>query len=286
MLPKLVLAAAFILTLAHSPAPSRVRAAARAAQPGQLKLTNVRMTIGELGPARPNAKLIPGDILFIGYDITGLSIDPEGIAKYKMSMEVVDGAGKSIFKQDPRELNDYIPLRGDSIPARAFVTIGLDQDPGNYTCKVTVEDPKTKAKDTLEVKFEVLKREYGIVGVFTTYDFEGRISAPTTGMVGQTIFINFSVATFQRDPKTKQPNVDIQFQVLDDKGTPTLAKPGMHTQDDKSVTKVDEKDGAFALRFPLFMSRPGKFTAKVTATDKVSKKSATYDLPVTIQPAN
>ena len=65
-------------------------------------------------------------------------------------MEVTDAAGKSIFKQDPRELNDFVPLRGNSIPARAFVTIGLDQDPGNYVCKVTVEDPKTKAKDTLD----------------------------------------------------------------------------------------------------------------------------------------
>ena len=88
------------------------------AQGGDLKLTNVPMTIGELGPARPSAKLLPGDILFIGYDITGLSIEPDGLAKYKMSMEVSDAAGKSIFKQDPRELNDFIPLRGNSIPAR------------------------------------------------------------------------------------------------------------------------------------------------------------------------
>ena len=28
------------------------------------------------------------------------------------------------------------------------------------------------------------------------------------------------------------------------------------------MTKVDEKDGAFAMRFPLFMSRPGKFTGQ------------------------
>ena len=88
------------------------------AQGGDLKLTNVRMTIGELGPKRTNAKFLPGDILFVGYDITGLSIEPDGLAKYKMSMEVSDTAGKSIFKQDPRELNDFIPLRGNVIPAR------------------------------------------------------------------------------------------------------------------------------------------------------------------------
>src|SRR5262245_9328560 len=119
------------------------------AQAGELKLTNVRLTIGELGPTRPSNKYLPGDIAFVGYDITGLTIEPDGVAKYKMSMEVADGSGKTIFKQDPRELNDFVPLRGNSIPARAYVTIGLDQDPGTYTCKVTVEDPKTKGKDTL-----------------------------------------------------------------------------------------------------------------------------------------
>jgi hypothetical protein len=279
MFRTLSFAAALYLLL---PPAQTTGAGAKPAQGGELKLSNIRMTVGELGPPRGNAKLLPGDILFIGYDINGLAIEPDGVAKYKMAMEVADGAGKTIFKQDPRELNDFVPLRGNSIPARAFVTIGLDQDPGNYVCKVTVEDPKSKAKDTLTTKFEVTKRDYGIVAVYTTHDLKGEISAPTTGVVGQTIFIHFSVASFQRDPKTKQPNVEFEFQILDDKGQPTLGKPGSHTQN----SGVDEKEGAFQMRFPLFMSRPGKFTARVTATDKVANKKASYDLPVTVLPAN
>ena len=62
-------------------------AALAPAQAGDLKLTNVRMTIGELGPHAPR-QFLPGDILFVGYDITGLSIEPDGLAKYTMSMEV------------------------------------------------------------------------------------------------------------------------------------------------------------------------------------------------------
>jgi hypothetical protein len=252
-------------------------------QAGELKLTNVRMTVGELGPTRQSNKLLPGDVLFIGYEINGLAIDADGTAKYKMSMEVIDGAGKAIFKQDPRELVDFVPLRGNTLPARAFITIGLDQDAGNYTCKIRVEDPKVKGKeDTLTVKFEVMKRDFGVVAVYTTHDERGSISAPTTGVVGQTIFIQFSVASFTRDTKTKQPNVEFEFQITDDKGTPTLEKPRKHIQD----TGVDEKEGAFAMRFPLFMSRPGKFTVKVSATDKVSGKKAEYALPVTVLPAN
>jgi hypothetical protein len=221
-------------------------------------------------------------VLFIAFDLDGLTIDLDGKAAYTMAMEVKDAAKKTIFKQDPRDLMDFVPLRGNVVPARAFITIGIDQDPGNYVCEITVTDPKSKSKDTLSMKFEVTKRDFGIVAVYTTHDERAAFSAPTTGVVGQTVFIQFSVVSFQRDPKTKQPNVEIQFQIVDDKGTPTLGKPRTHVQD----SGVDEKEGAFAMRFPLFMSRPGKFIVKVTATDKVANKTSTYELPVTVQPVN
>jgi hypothetical protein len=256
------------------------------AQGGELKLTNVRLTIGELGPQRPNAQFLPGDLVFVGYDITGLPIEENGDATYKMAMEVFNESGKSIYKQDASERKDSFPLRGNSIPARAYVTIGLDFDPGNYTCKITVENPKSKASDTLTVKFEVLKRDFGIVAVYTSHDFEGRLSAPATGLVGQTTIIQFSVASFQRDPKTKQPNVHFEFQVLDDKGNAILGKPTQYIQDDKALTQINENLGAFGMRFPLFMSRPGKFTVRLTAEDKIANKKFVYALPVTVLAGN
>jgi hypothetical protein len=260
-------------------------------QPAELKLTNVRMTVGELGPPRDGNKLLPGDVLFIAYDIEGLTINPDGTTKYMMAMEVTDAAGKVILKQDPRELDDFIPLRGNKIPARAFINAGLDQPAGSYTCKITVTDPKTKASGSLTAKFEVTKKDFGIVIVYTSYDSRGEISAPTTGQVGQMVYVQFSIASFERDPKTKQPHVEIEFQIYDEKGFPTLGKPPLgeprkHIQDAKSVPAVKEGDGVFALQFPLFMNRPGKFTVQITATDKVNNKTATYKLPVTVLPAN
>ena len=255
------------------------------AQPAELKLSNVRMTIGELGPPREGNKLLPGDVLFIAYDIDGITIDGEGHAVYTMAMEVADGAGKLIFKQDPRELTDFVPLRGNKMPARAYITIGLDQPPGLYNCKIAVSDPKTKAAGSLNVKFEVLKKEFGVVAVFTSYDSDGKLSAPTSGQVGQTIFVQFSVASFDRD-KEKQPNVKVEFQVFDDKGLPTLTAPRKHIQDGKSLPAVKPEDGAFALQFPLFMNRPGKFVVEIFATDEVSKKTSRYRLPITVTAAN
>ena len=251
-------------------------------QPAGLQLTGVRMTIGELGPTRPTNEFLPGDILFVGFDIEGLPIDGEGMAKYTMAMEVADAAGKIIFKQDPRELSDFIPLRGNKLPARAFVTVGIDQEAGDYVCKVTVTDPKTKAANNLSVKFKVLKRDFGIVGVYTTADPEGRVSAPTTGFVGQSIFVQYSVASFARDPKTKQPNVEMEFMVLDEKGVPILEKPRKHVVDGN----IEADKAAFPWGWAVFMSRPGKFIVRITAKDKVGNKESKYDLPVTVLPAN
>src|SRR6185312_4163372 len=170
-------------------------AAALSFAPGQngLQLTNVRTTIGELGPTRKETKFLPGDILFIGYDIDGLTTEADGTAKYTMSMEVTDAAAKLLFKQDPKEMTEFIPLRGKKLPAKVYITIGMDQPAGKYNCKVTVTDSKAKSTNSLTVPFEVTKAEFGIVAVNPSYDERMAITAPTQGVVGQTIFLHFHV---------------------------------------------------------------------------------------------
>lgn len=258
-------------------------AAVLALAPGQtgLQLSNVRLTVGELGGPRPNAQVLPGDILFIAYDIDGLTFDAQGGVHYSMALEVVNAAGKPLLKQDPREIVDFAPLRGRTIPARAFVSIGIDQEPGMFTCKITITDMKSKQSATLSQKFEVLKKDFGIVGVNTFYDEERRYSAPTAGFVGQTIIVNFVVVGFAREGRTRQPRVEIEVQAMDDKNQPTLPEPLKETVD----SGIKEDDPGFVRQFPLFMNRAGKFTLKIKATDKVSQRVFTYDLPVTIHPS-
>src|SRR5882762_915762 len=114
---------AFLLTTALLLAP---------AQAGELKLTNVRNTYGELGGTRPDTKFLPGDVIFVGFDIENITVGADGSCKYTMGMEVVDKKGKPVLKQEPAKKEDYLPLGGNKLPARAFVTLGLDMDPGEY----------------------------------------------------------------------------------------------------------------------------------------------------------
>ncbi|MGL6096111.1 MAG: hypothetical protein ACRC7O_09985 [Fimbriiglobus sp.] len=260
--------------------------------PAALTLSNVRNTFGELGGTRPDGKLVPGDVLFVGFDIEGVTVEPDGKVAYTMALDVTDTAGKSVFKQEAAEKTDFVPLGGTKLPARAFITVGIDQPPGVYTLKVVVTDKPSQATKALEKKFEVGPRDFGVVAVYASIDDRGATPAPTTGVIGQSIYVQFGVVGFDRalpkakpkDPKaavSKQPDVMVEMIVLDEAGKPTLAKPSTF----HLVGGVDEKDPGFTLRFLLPLTRLGKYTIRLKATDNLAGKSATFDLPVAVVPS-
>ena len=247
-----------------------------------LTLSNPRVTYGELGAVRSDTKFLPGDIFFLAYDIDGMKVDDTGRVKYSMAMNVVDSDNKPIFKQDPIERTDFLPLGGTKLPARAFVTIGLDQAPGIYTCRVKVIDIATKAEKEIEQKFEVLKKNFGLVVVYTSADGKGEIPSPALGIAGQSVFVHFALVGFARDAKGKQPNIDVEMIVYAKDNTPTLPKPSTLTID----SGVPESENVVPLRFLLPMNRDGDFRVELKATDKVSKATSTVKIPIKVLPAN
>jgi hypothetical protein len=252
------------------------------AQPGGLSLVNIAPTYGILGPTRPNTSLLPGDVLCVRFDIDGITIGKDGKVTYTMQQEVLDGAGKvSVFKPDAVNRVDQAPLGGGRLPGYTFVTAGLDLKPGDYLLKMTVTDNANKATKSFEQKFTVQKPDFGIVAVYASSDNQGRLPAPTTGVVGGSIFLHFSAVGFQKDATKKQP--DLVFEMVPvENGKPTAATAAVWEVKDG----VDEKDGTYSMRYPMPFTRPGKFAVRLTATDKITKKVATLDVPVTVLPAD
>jgi hypothetical protein len=248
---------------------------------GGLTLSGARVTFGELGAVRPDAKFLPGDIFFVAFDIDGIKVDETGRVKYSMGMEVVNKDNAPIFKQQPMEREDFLPLGGTKLPARAYITVGLDQAPGIYTCKVTVVDRSAKVQQTLETKFEVLKKSFGLVQVLTSADGKGEIPAPAFGVAGQSVFVHFAVVGFERAAATKQPDVDVEMLVRMKDGTPALAKPTSITID----KDVGAEDSGIPLRFLLPLNRAGEFNVELKATDKVSKATSKVVIPIKVLPA-
>jgi hypothetical protein len=257
--------------------PTLVLAAAVGATPGELTLGNARLTHGVLGPVRSAARVLPGDSLYVCFDIQGIKVDDAGKVQYSTGIEVLDAAGKSILKQDPRDLEAVASLGGDRVPAFATVNVGLAQPPGKYTLKVTVTDRAGGGKATLPREFEVLPKDFGLVQLATTSDAEGLLPVPAPG-TGQGLWLHFGAVGFTRDKSSKQPKVKISLRVLDADDNPTLAQPAAAT----ISTDVPADAAVLPLRMTLLLNRPGKFKVAVTAQDLISGKQDTLTFPLTV----
>jgi hypothetical protein len=242
------------------------------AAPGQsgLSLTHVRSTHGLLGP---------GDNFFLSFDINGIRVDADGKVRYSMAIELSDSSGKVVFRQQAKEQEARASLGGDSVPAYAHLSIGLDTPPGQYQLKVTVKDLASGQEQSLSRNVRVKAKDFALVRTTVTLDPEANYPAAVFAC-GQGVWVHCSAVGFGRGPD-KQPDVSYEMRVLDDSGKPTLAN---------AVTGAHPKGlpgdlSGLPMGFPLTLNRSGRFTVELQATDRISGKKATMSFPIVVQSA-
>lgn len=248
------------------------------AQAGELRLVNERATYGYLGPLRKDATFLPGDMYYLMFDIDGLTLSSIGEVYYKMGMAIRNSAGKEQFKQDPIEQRVLNSLGGSRIAGFAHAAIGADVPPGDYTFEVTVFDPTGKREASIKKKLQVAEKRLGIVRLGLSYDPNGQLPVPPLAVPGQSYLVNFGVVGFQRDAKTKQPDILAELTILDDKGKPTLPKP-LSGETNKDFP---EKWQGIPMQFVLALNRTGKFTVQLKITDRLAKKSVEQAFDISV----
>src|SRR6202011_2333598 len=128
-------------------------------------IKNVRPSYGPLGAAGNATKFLPGDVLWINYDIEGLTFDDKtGKASYETKLEFIDGKGMVLFeRKTPNEVTAQ--LGGDRMPGDLHVIMGQNLDKGKYTVKLTVTDKLAKMSKSITYPVEVLPEAFGFVAV-------------------------------------------------------------------------------------------------------------------------
>ncbi len=256
-----------------------VLAAALSAAPDdkdKLTFSHVRDTHGLMGPTRHADKILPGGELYLCFDIEGITISDDGKVHYSIAIDVADPKGKTIFKQDPKDLEAPASLGGRSIPAFAHLDMGLQSPPAGYTVTVTVVDLPSKRSQQLKRTVEVLPNGFGLVRVKTTSDQEGRIPA-TAIATGEGLWITVGVVGFGRGDG-KQPDLTFEMRILDEAGKPVGAKP-VAVQVNKDVPA---EEAVVPAQFLLSLNRSGAFTVELTAVDKASGKKAQLTFPLAV----
>jgi hypothetical protein len=232
----------------------------------------VRLTHGPFGIERTSRKVLPGDVLLINYDLTGMTVSAEdGKCVYTTVLQVYDPTGKEIDKAKKiEEKGVFIGVGGTTVPEITPVVFGTDLSPGKYVIKITVTDAGSKSSKQLTQEFELGKKEFGII----------HVQAPAIGLKGQDYPIQYGLVDWAKDTKTGLPKITVSVRVLDENNKPTLTKPVVN-EIPKDI-KVDGKQPLIGLVSPIFLNRPGRFTVVVEATDELGKKSAKLSFPLTV----
>jgi hypothetical protein len=238
---------------------------------GQLQLSNYRLTYGLMGAERTDAQFLPGDYYFATVDVLNLKSDKIGKVRYTLKMEIKNEKGEVVFGRDnPQELEAILSLGNGQVPVFVSWEIPPETPAGEYTMKLTVNDKSAKKAKSLTQKFEIIPKKFGLIRLGMLYNYRGFPPAPAIGVAGQSFVINFWALDFARDPSTKQPNVAVEMRIYDDKNRPTVADPfpGGFDKD------VPENINLMEMQFLLELNRPGRYTVKLKADDKISSKKA------------
>ena len=237
-----------------------------------LEIKNFRPCWGPFGATRFDAKCMPGDVLFVMYEIEGLTVDKTTKkASYETILELVDSKGKVLFKNPAP--NEVIPaLGGGRMPGDLHVIMGPKQAPGKYKIRLTIRDKNAKADVAVAYEFEVIPESFGLVGVV----------APAIGLPGDHHILRFSLVNMALDAKGKQPNAELTIRILDDNKKEVAEPAKMIMPKDMPEGTDLQKANIVQLNYPVYLNRVGRYTIEVVAQDKIGNKDAKLSYPLTV----
>ena len=238
-------------------------------------IKNIRSCYTPFGATRQNTKYLPGDNIFMTFDVEGLTIDPKsGKANYDTTLEFLDAKGESLFKNStPNEVRPQ--LGGTRMPGLIEFNPGVKRAPGRYSLRMTVHDKLGKDAKAFTYPFDVIPETFGFVG----------ISAPPIGFCGQIANTGFALVHLTLDAK-KQPNTEVVIRILDEASKPVGPPVQILLPRDMPDSVDLEKANFVPLSYPVYLNRVGRFTVEVQATDKISKKTASFTYPMTVLDIN
>lgn len=244
----------------------------------KLELRDVQASHGQLGPERKSDGYVLGDEVYYRFTIAGVKPDADGRLAAEIHLRVADAKGKEVLKTAV-PVQAVMALGGNSLPGNARVNLNDPITPGEYELTVEVKDLNAKESASFKRKFTCKPEEFAAVRVRFSQDPDGKLPAPVGGLVGQTLFVRAPAVGFDRS----HGEIDVQFdlQVLDKQGKPVTPRPiraAVHNEDPAVVKQ------ATVLNFKgeMTLNRPGEFVLRLTLTDKLAKKTTTFEAPMRV----
>jgi hypothetical protein len=233
-------------------------------------LKNIRLRYGPMGAVRESKLVLPGDLIFMSYDIENLTLDKAGKASYVTILELLDAQDKVIY--DSKTPMEVLPqLGGTRMPGNLHLIMGPKQAPGKYAIRLTVHDKIGKDAKAFKYSFDLSSPVFGMVGVL----------APAIGFPGQMYRTELNFVNSGLDAK-KNPDLNVNIRILDQAGKAVVPTVEFKFPRDLPPNVELDKENLIPLTYPVYLNRVGRFTMEISAQDKNSKKETKLSYPFTV----
>ena len=261
-----ILLATTLLALAISPASAK------------MEVDKIEACYGRLGPVRKTLEFYPYDEVFFNFTVQGAKADDEGKVDIELAWKVLDEKGKEVLAKKGA-MKGLIAFGSGSFPASVSFALPEPVIAGEYTVQVTVKDNLSGDTANFEKKLKLKASEFAIVSPQFFRDAGYTIAAPPGGTVGE--LLNFRVWTIGFDRSQGKIDNEITVQVLDKDKKELLPKPLKYAAE-KDDPKIVKDLPALDFGGSFMLTKAGEFTLRVTITDRISKKTATWEAPLKV----
>ncbi len=171
-------------------------------------------------------------------------------------------------------------MGGDSFPA--FVNLSMPEqvpEGGKMTIKVTVTGNQSKESTSFERQVTGKNTGLHIIALEFFHDADGKFPTSTNLTEGEPLHFRLRVIGFDRGPG--KIHTELAVQTLDEAGKENLSKP-LVSVIRQEESKVVEKTGFVYFNGTVVLNRVGKFTLRLTATDRIGDKTSAVEVPLTV----
>lgn len=244
----------------------------------KIQIENIQACYGPYGPERKSLELYPFDVLFLRFTVSGLQTAASGNVDAVVKLKWTDPNGK-VLDESSFPSTGILHLGGNSFPFITQLRMP-DQIPlGKNKITVTVTDNLSKESASFERQFTGHKSKLQIVALEFFHDADNKFPSSTNLPLGEPLHFRLRLIGFDRS-KGKIHTV-MAVQTLDGEGKENIPKPllsDVHEEDARTVQKF----GFVFFTGRVGLNRSGKFTLRITVTDRMTDQSTKIEVPVTV----
>jgi hypothetical protein len=244
----------------------------------KLQIENVQASYGPYGPERKSLDLYPFDILFLRFTVTGLKTDAAGGVDAVVKMKWTDANG-AVPEDTSFPASGILHLGGGSFLGFINLRLRAEVPLGKNSVTVTVTDNLSKETASFEREFTGQKPKLQIVALEFFHDADGKLPSSTNLPPGEALHFRFRVIGFDRSKDKIHTVMAVQTLGADGKeNLPKALLSDFHEEDARAV----QRTGFVFFTGRLGLNRIGKFTLRITVTDRMTDQSTNIEVPVTV----